>query len=243
MQNIYYYCLPHIPRPWYMKRKPAEWMDWHANCFHILQTHTHTQPATPQDVGTRPNLSGLRWCEMVMQQWTSERRWHRARETEDEKERVKNRENEGDSVLSSFKTMWRGRLIWSLNGCCSPVLLLHFNTSPLTWIRTQTYACENTRWHPSSYTIHSYRCCTWVSQMCFPRISPLYTPPPGRIKEDRETEESTQWKTQGENEKRSILYLESKIGRERKEVEHKQPWVPNSAKERENIMGEQDDSD
>lgn len=70
--------------------------------------------------------------------------------------------------------------------------------------------------------------------MCFPRISPLYTPPPGRIIEDRETEQNTQWKTQGENEKRGMLYFGSEIGRERKDAEHKQPQVPSNAKEGEN---------
>lgn len=141
------------------------------------------------------------------------------RETEDKKERVKNREKEGVAALSSFKTMCRGRLVWSLNGC-------HYPVSPLTWIHTQTYACENTRWHPFAHTIHSYRCCTWVTQMCFPRISPLYTPPsvritPVRRKEDREAEQSALWKTQGENEKRGVLYWESKIGKEWKDTEHK----------------------
>lgn len=70
--------------------------------------------------------------------------------------------------------------------------------------------------------------------MCFPRISPLNTPPLGRIKEDRETEQSTQWKTQGENEKRGMLYLGSEIGRERRDAEHKQPQVPSNEKEGEN---------
>lgn len=128
--------------------------------------------------------------------------------------------SESDAVLSSFKTMWWGRLNGSLNGCCYPVSLLHMNTSPLARIhaQTHTYACENTSWQPSAYTIPSYRCRTWVTQMCFPRISPLCTAPSVRMREDGDAEQSSPW-SKWEEEEYSLLREQ-----DREETEGHRRW-------------------
>lgn len=105
---------------------------------------------------------------MVTQQWASERHQHRARGREGGRART-----QSDAALSSFKTMWRGRLIWSPKW-----LLLLCIAAPLKCIPPHTHTdtqhkhmhAKNTHWHPSAYTRRRYRCRTWVTQMCFPRI-------------------------------------------------------------------------
>ncbi len=134
-----------------------------------------------------------------------ERRQHRERETEEDCERVR-KSKPRDAALSSFKTMRRGRLVWSPDDCCYPVSLLHLNASPHTHRYTHTtHACENTHWQPSAYTIHCYHCCTWVTQMCFPRTY---------ISQSR-----AQCGEQREKMRRGVDFTESEIGGD---AQHKQ---------------------
>lgn len=188
-------------------------------------THTHTyrlyslQILTPREAASLPTLSGPTWLETVMQQWASESHQHRLRENRGRAEG----ENRGDAALSSFKTMWKGRLIWSPSGCRYPISLLHLNASPRTDSHTHKHVhAETHTMTPFAYTIPSYHCCTRVTQMCFPRISPLHKPRSVRMRMMRERSRDTPWRTEGGNENRGVFYWGSEIGREWKDTEHKQ---------------------
>lgn len=159
---------------------------------------------------------------MVTQQWASERHQHRARGREGGRART-----QSDAALSSFKTMWRGRLIWSPKW-----LLLLCIAAPLKCIPPHTHTdtqhkhmhAKNTHWHPSAYTRRRYRCRTWVTQMCFPRISPRCKLAIAGNKEDEEARQSAPCRREREraNGKSGVFYWGRKIGREWRDTEHKQ---------------------
>lgn len=93
---------------------------------HSLQTYTHKQP--PQASRFSPNtlltVVVRNGHARVSKRKTSRQRARR-RGQGGESENSEKR----DAALSSFKTVKRGRIVWSLNGCC-------YLVSPFTWLHT-----------------------------------------------------------------------------------------------------------
>lgn len=137
------------------------------------------------------------------------------------KQRVSGTEEEGGkwSVVqhgSSFMTMWNKKHVWSLNACCC--CCLH-------GYATQTCVLKHAGTHPpTQYPPISAR--TWVTQMCFPHISPVGSPSVSENKRGQgRRAEGIVENTKGD-EASCILYLQSKgvYVRVREEYVRKRGW-------------------
>lgn len=92
-----------------------------------------------------------------------------------EKRRV-GRRKQTDALQSYFETMQRKKLSWSPNDCCCrPISLLYICTPPHTLPHTHKHV--KTPSLPTRLRVCSYLCCTWATQMCFPRTVNLLSEP------------------------------------------------------------------
>ena len=148
--------------------------------------------------------------------------------TQSERKRRGRARTQSDAALSSFKTMWRGRLIWSpkwllLPHIAAPLKRIHTHTH--TRITTQTYACKKRTLTP----ICLHKTPLSLLHMSNPDVLPTYIsslhPPSLRIKRTRKhsrarcAEEGERERANG---KSGVFYWGSKIGRKWRDTEHKQ---------------------
>lgn len=125
---------------------------------HNLQTGTHKQPPPPASKFS-PNSP---WTVLVRNghATVSKRKTSRRHARHRREERESENAEKKDAALRSFKTIRRGRLVWSLNGCC-------YLVSPLTWLRTNICI-----WKKTVTPIHLYNALLLQLHMSKPDVFP-----------------------------------------------------------------------